>query len=173
LVFGASGPKETIKFMKIKDLYWAAGFLDGEGCFSLHQNKYAQIDVPQKDSQLLYKLKNMFGGEVYRRKNGQIFVWSIYGNYAIGLMMTLYTVMSDKRKIEIGNVISIWKTLKIMSNSSKFRTHCGKGLHKWEKSNIYRYVGSNNVTKQVCWPCKKEYAVMYQKNNKSTVIGAN
>lgn len=101
--------------MDLPDLYWAAGFLEGEGCFSGSITKgypAHSIVVGQKDPECLYKLSELFGGRVRQRKpqgftsNG-LFIWQVSGAAARGLMMTLYTVLSSRRKEAIKQALAL------------------------------------------------------------------
>src|SRR6267143_1860507 len=95
-------PKAT-KRPTVRELEWAAGFLDGEGCFSKSATT-ERIGAPQNDPQLLYRLQSLFGGavgETGKTRPRSIWQWTIYGTRARGVMLTLYTLLSDKRKKEI------------------------------------------------------------------------
>lgn len=73
------------------DYAWAAGFLDGEGCFTLlkhgsssthYSQRALHISASQADIQPLIKLREMFGGRVGRRsrdtlKGTPIYVWTL------------------------------------------------------------------------------------------------
>jgi LAGLIDADG endonuclease len=43
---------------------WAAGFIDGEGCFSLHSNQRVRLSVVQHDLRPLKKLQTIIGGSI-------------------------------------------------------------------------------------------------------------
>ena len=71
------------------DLAWAAGFLDGEGCFDFskgHGN--FRIQCSQVVKRPLIKLKAVFGGRVYgpygpyRNNKQRYFQWNICGSVA-------------------------------------------------------------------------------------------
>ena len=60
--------------MKDTDLAWAAGFLDGEGCFHIAERKSRQyvyvqgvIKANQVEPEPIQKLHNMFGGQYSER----------------------------------------------------------------------------------------------------------
>lgn len=91
------------------DLYWAAGLLDGEGSFRNPMGGSEVVNCWQKDPELLFKLGEIFGGRVYmcRRKvqegkhRNVLHAWSVYGPTARGVMMTLFKLMSTRRKGQI------------------------------------------------------------------------
>lgn len=102
--------KNTIKAIRHPtsiDLAWAAGFIDGEGNFSVtRQTKNGggqRMMAAQKDPELLYRLQEIFGGSVNRYKvpNSYIHYWYVTGTRARGVMLTLYKFMSAKRRAEI------------------------------------------------------------------------
>ena len=107
----AKVPKASRK-PTVRDLEWAAGFLDGEGCFRRHRSAShwqgtEQVTAQQNAPELLERLQSLFGGKVGKTKstspNGtkrEIWQWHIYGARARGVMMTLYLLMSEKRKVE-------------------------------------------------------------------------
>ena len=59
--------------LETRDIYWAAGFLDGEGWFENSKNTVV-IRAKQNAPELLYRLQDIFGGEVnpsYEVKSGK------------------------------------------------------------------------------------------------------
>lgn len=64
------------------ELAWAAGFLDGEGYFGARKTKFNtfqySIQVHQKGIEVLGKVKNILGGEIYKVSRGNnIYKWSV------------------------------------------------------------------------------------------------
>lgn len=94
------------------DLAWAAGFLEGEGNFSTNFNRKHPsqcVRAVQKNMEPLYRLQRMFGGSVgathmsrgvegARTAYGE---WRAYGVRARGIMMTLYSLMSARRREQV------------------------------------------------------------------------
>ena len=147
-------------FGALNDLYWAAGFLDGEGSFIFtNPNHTACIQAGQKGIELLLRLKKMFGGSICTCIGGinknRYFKWSMQGIGAAGVMMTLYTLMSQKRQEQIKKTIALWKTYK---PHSKYRTHCPKG-HEYSLENTYIRADG----KRKCKQCNREYMRIYNK----------
>lgn len=87
------------------DAAWAAGFIDGEGCIDLKQNKAsatARLRVTQVEREPLDKLVEMFGGKIYpkKEKRGRDgYEWQLLGDtnveFALYQMLEHFTV---KRK---------------------------------------------------------------------------
>jgi hypothetical protein len=99
----------------LKDIFWSAGFLEGEGCFQ-ESRTTPTITVAQVEEHPLLRLQELFGGKVrhYSRRNPSGYItnyyrWQINGSPAAGLMMTLYPILSPKRQTRIERVIRAWK----------------------------------------------------------------
>lgn len=87
------------------DMAWAAGFLEGEGAFTVNHRKLrsasACVRATQKQLEPLMKIHRWFGGTVtFRRKDG-FAEWRTYGARARGIMMTLFTMLSPRRRNQI------------------------------------------------------------------------
>lgn len=143
--------------MDVKDLYWAAGFIDGGG-HSDFSSGSPKIAATQKSRELLDRLVLLFGGNVrycpekiYEsgKTRKAVHVWELMSNYAIGVMMTLYPLMSQKRQNEYKEIIHIWKSWRNSANNSKFRTHCFNG-HVLTADNIY----IPNSGQKLCIQCR-------------------
>jgi LAGLIDADG endonuclease len=101
--------------INLQELYWAAGFIEGEGCFTGVLDKRgrnffrATLVVSQKELEPLWRLSRIFGAAgMYRSKSG-VTNWTINGKRAIGVMMTLWPLMSQRRRWQIEKVIAAWK----------------------------------------------------------------
>lgn len=102
--------------VSIRDLEWAAGFLEGEGTFNAsidnrgksaitgkHYINY-KVVVTQVNDEPIYRLRNLFGGTVSLREryDGQDqFLWTTSGARARGIMMTLFPLMSRVKQEQI------------------------------------------------------------------------
>lgn len=86
------------------DLHWAAGFLEGEGTFINSGN--IQIHASQThEHEPIYKLQKLFGGTIIIKKairniKSQL-RWSACGVRARGVALTLYSLLSPRRKNQI------------------------------------------------------------------------
>lgn len=106
-----------------KDLAWAAGFLEGEACFgrSGGRGKYQseRIWCGQKDPECLQRLLAMFGGRIgvqhqqttnLIKTEGvatSIPIWTVSGSRARGVMQTIYSFMSERRKTAIRKALQV------------------------------------------------------------------
>jgi hypothetical protein len=94
------------------DLHWAAGLLEGEGCFFSHPHSGSQqITVGMTDNDIILRLQQLFGGRVTEKtpKNPKHKIqwhWTIHGSRARGVMMTLYRLFGTRRQAKIFEVLS-------------------------------------------------------------------
>jgi len=116
--------------MKVIDVAWAAGFLEGEGSFA--HARSAVVAAPQIQREPLEQLQRLFGGPIYERRTPKgkiIHVWQIYSRNAAALMMTIYPLMSPKRQEQISKVLQVWRSKGLHSRD---KTHCPSG-HLYDK----------------------------------------
>jgi len=124
--FGAD--KRAVVTPTTCDIYWAAGFLEGEGSFttSTGSNRYpvSSAQVRQVQKEPLERLRWIFGGRIsigHTKKtmvspeNGKayncqpIHAWYTHQARARGIMMTVYSLMSPKRQEQIRKVLTLAK----------------------------------------------------------------
>ena len=103
----------------LRDLFWAAGFLEGEGSFSKGPLGGPCVSAGQVQKEPLERLEKMFGGSIVQRQTKgfslkPIWIWSLRAHRSIQVMMTLYTLMSPRRKGQIEIVLNAWKWQKLM-----------------------------------------------------------
>jgi hypothetical protein len=91
----------------LRDLEWAAGFLEGEGSIDRNGNPPHGVECI-KGTQIqrapLERLSGCFGGRIYARLTPgkrRIYVWQATGARARGIMLTLFVLMSPRRKAQI------------------------------------------------------------------------
>jgi hypothetical protein len=93
------------------EVAWAAGIYEGEGsCVTTGEgNRSFAICVAQKDPELLYRMRDIFGGTIsrYERKfNGNvcpIHHWKICGDRARTFIGAIYPFLTARRKEQIEN----------------------------------------------------------------------
>jgi hypothetical protein len=101
------------------DLHWAAGFLEGEGCFVCPRNRITgkasglAVKCAQVQKQPVARLLTLFGGSLRRhvpsQKNHQpYYTWHASGALGAGVMMTLLILMSPRRKMQIKKALREW-----------------------------------------------------------------
>lgn len=137
-----------------RDLYWTAGFLEGDGYFGFGKARHLQIQAVQVQCWPLDKLQLLYGGSISvhhypdRPTWQSIHRWTLPGTHAAALMMTLYPLMTAYRKGQIKKALDGWKTKEI---PHQYRTHCPQG-HAYTPENTYRH-----KTMRHCKICRTEH----------------
>lgn len=113
----------------VAELYWAAGFLEGEGAFFCSNAKQVCITAAQVQREPLDKLLRWFGGcisEKPPRGLGKqlVYRWAVYGKRAASVAMTLFDLMSTRRRAQIARAMAQWRSIPC---SRIFRHVCAKG----------------------------------------------
>jgi len=139
--------------MNINELYWAAGFLEGEGAFILRDRSASNkgtcvtVKASQANPEPLIRIKTLFGGAVYGpykhrpsmkiRHQQPFYEWSVSGTRAAQVFMTLYLLMSDVRKRQIHRGLVVWKAAPLRGAA---QTQCKRG-HDFTEINTYLWRG--------------------------------
>ena len=132
--------------MQIKDIYWLAGFLEGEGSFS-HQGRYTRVTASQMQKEPLERVARLVGGRIHKYGEKRINEWGIYSSRAIGLIMTLFSIMSPRRQEQMRGCIDSWKS---RPTAAKYRAHCIHG-HAFNAENTYIYPKTGWRGCRLCW----------------------
>jgi len=113
----------------IRDIAWVAGILEGEGSFGLTNNKrtpciwlsMTDADIVERIRVLIDPSKTIHIHEDQRKESYKpIYRLTLNGTRAIQWMMTIYSLMSIRRKAKIGEVLNIWKLVTL--DESQLRT---------------------------------------------------
>ena len=143
--------------LDIKELYWAAGFIEGEGSFNSVKS-WSSIQVAQVQKEPLERLARLFGGSFYYKtrtnpKHNNVWTWYATGARARGIMMTIYSLMSSKRKLQIVKALAAFKGTKLACKFGHKLVHMG-------------------ITKIVKWclECKRASALKYYYKNRNTGV---
>lgn len=97
---GRNAAPPAIERPTLRDIAWAAGFYEGEGC-AWWAGRTQQVSIAQKDRAVLDKLVRLFGGAVYISKKRKMHWYRISGARARGFMMTIYSWLSVGRQVQI------------------------------------------------------------------------
>lgn len=128
--------------MTMMEIAWTAGFLEGEGSFTA--NEYTQrnsttrslnfgISAGQLQREPLERLHAYFGGRLYQCEGEIMWRWYLSPTKgAAGLMMTLFPLMSPRRKDQIRRALSLWRHSPKRGERRRIRTSCGNG-HTYTK----------------------------------------
>lgn len=121
------------------DLAWAAGFLEGEGCFSLGGKASGiSITVPQVNPDPLRRLQNFFGGSINQKSQAKsgfnsqpIFVWLLCGENATELARAIHPWMSEKRQTAIEAMIKKREKGPGRGGRRQYEAKCARGHSNW------------------------------------------
>ena len=91
------------------DLAWAAGIFEGGGCINTKAKAATQVTVTQRDTYILYKLQELFGGYVYIPKPPHCALWQTTGARARGFIFTVFSWLSPRRRKQIRKELAKWR----------------------------------------------------------------
>lgn len=133
-----------------KDLFWLAGLLEGEGCFTWTGAGegtpriilgMTDLDVVLRAKQIMSPNSKLTTSKPKSSNSKESYSFSISGKNAASWMMTIFSLMGSRRQDRIFELITSWKQTKL---SFKDRTHCPRG-HKYTEENIYRPPSNPNA----------------------------
>jgi len=120
-------------------LFYIAGFIDAEGCFTTHMvgggnprsnKKYlrAELAITHGEYEILFMIKNIFGGNIYKKKkmntnHKDLWHYSLTGYGLIGFINKMLSLLKGK-KGQAALSLSILKTKRTLT------THDGSTLDK-------------------------------------------
>ena len=97
-----------------EEIIFAAGFYEGEGCICLVNKKRVNgkaisVVIGQKDPEILYRLRDLFGGAIYERHNSgankiKLHAWVMWGYFAKPFLRQIFQYLSTRRKEQIEKV---------------------------------------------------------------------
>jgi hypothetical protein len=114
-------------------IYWLAGLLEGEAFFGISSNKHPRIQLYMCDLDTVQKARDIIDSSIniltnenkseeFNRKIQYSF--SVNGQLAAEWMMTLYILMSNRRKEKIRETLQIWKNHQYIDRVTRARnTH--------------------------------------------------
>lgn len=134
-------------------LQWAAGFLEGEGCWP--RANQIQVCAAQVQRWPLERLKLLFGGSICNHhvmnpRASRCWSWKLYGSNAAALSMTLYSLMSPKRQEQISRALVTWIPKPL---DPAMRAACPKG-HQYTS----RTPTVTNRARRHCLICERDRA---------------
>jgi hypothetical protein len=140
-----------------REIGWVAGFLEGEGTFRYNVSS-PLVSAAQAQLEPLERLQKILGGRVHSLKPGKPhhkpqWLWVIGGTNAAGIMMTMFMMMSPRRRQQIVAALAPWRRRGTIAWRGKM-THCKRG-HPFTLENIYRPFGGKTVWRG-CRICRRD-----------------
>ena len=156
----------------MRDIFWTAGFLEGEGCFrysSQGTGGTITVSASQVQKEPLERLIALYGGSIYTKREAGLnwqkcSQWTLTGPKAAGLMMTIFSILSPRRKGQVIESLTEWKKHK---PQNKFKLVCPKG-HPYNVENTRIYKNPSGITGRYCRQCKREKALSWYYGHKKT-----
>lgn len=130
-------------------IIWAAGFLEGDGCFILRKNRYIAVQASQVNAEPIADLVRWFNGAVSHSDG--IYLWRLSRHNAAALMMTLYSFMSERRKNQIRKCLLVWKRVQ---DRRQDENYCAKG-HLLRGDNLVWHF-AHGCKYKACKQCQKK-----------------
>lgn len=161
--------------ISINDLYWAAGFLEGEGSFYRNGGTIV-ISAVQVQREPIDRLHKLLGGNIstFSRKEvrGNIYHrLNIYGMRAEALMKMLFPIMSPKRQNQITTSLAWYASRPGVNFVKSGRTKWRKCDHPFTPENTYIYPGSKKKNCRICMKAAQERYKAKITNRISSFIG--
>lgn len=155
------------------DIAWMAGIYEGEGCVSGIKGRTIAL-VNQKDPEILYRIREMFGGSITEVRKGTRFnchVWKLYGDVARSMFAQILPYMSTRRKMQIEKAgglrftgMPCYREMKISDERKAKRAGMTQKQKMVESQLAYQAKNSEKVKSY-----QREYAAMARQRRKETV----
>jgi hypothetical protein len=150
--------------LEIKDLHWLAGLVEGEGCYKAQGGALA-LQIGMTDRDVIERAARILGTRVYVQPKTAprkcIYATVVSGPRAAGWMMTLYSLMGERRKAKIKECLAAWR------GAVRKKTVCRKG-HSLVGPNLYEYWNATkNYMGRGCHTCRRAYNLEYARANRA------
>src|SRR5690606_2397730 len=97
----------------VRELYWLAGLVEGEGTADLHSGKYPRLRVSMSDADVVGRVAGLFGTEARCSlpNRGYKPMWHarIQGQPAADLIRQLLPLMGARRASKFAEVLGAWE----------------------------------------------------------------
>lgn len=148
----------------LKDIFWAAGIMEGEGYFGLRRGRDLVAQLAMTDKDVVDKFQSIFGFGSRKERplpSGKIaHCWLVTNQTdAAGFMMTLLPLMGGRRAEKIKACIAAWREKPLRK---KMWTHCKSG-HELAGKNLKTNL-EGKYTKRRCIECGKLRQRKYRAN---------
>jgi hypothetical protein len=147
-----------------RDLGWLAAWFEGEGSFSFH-GRCPRITAVQVQRWPLDRCLRLMGGSICMKPRvGRVpyYQWSHASVDTAGWMMTLYPLMSPRRKQQIETALALWRTRKPKDWRRRL-TNCKRG-HAFTEANTY-------LQKNGARNCRECLRMLWRRKNLRVING--
>jgi len=156
--------------VKLTDLHWVAGFLEGEASFSKCGGTIT-VQAAQVEKQPVDKLHELCGGRInyFERDNPKwknYYRWAVYGEEAEIVMKAIHPIMSPRRQARIEELLAWYSTRPGRNFQKSGRKTCRKQLHDWNDENTF----INSHGSRSCLVCTRITKNEWQKKNRLQAV---
>ena len=123
--------------MKMKDIGWMAGIIEADGNISLARGVTPRINVSMSDLDTIQKVADMFGSKVLvltshkklpgREHHKTMYRSSVGDRRAASWLMTLFSFLSHRRKMQASKAIMSWRNKKRKDTHVSLEQPCKRG----------------------------------------------
>jgi hypothetical protein len=153
------------------DLHWLAGLIEGEGSFGFYHSSL-RLTILMTDRDVMERVSTLLGAPVRDlapRPNAKPqFRVTVYGRVAAGWAMTLWSLMGERRRAKISEVLPKWRA------QQQHGPLCRKG-HSMSGDNVRLYSERqrgpvNARTRRICLTCQRAaMSAAYQRRSSKQV----
>jgi hypothetical protein len=156
--------------LELKDLYWLAGLMEGEGCFYTPKpgtkGRSIALMLGMTDRDVVERAADILGAKLQAPRfvkgaTKNSYYIALSGKKAAGWMMTLYTLMGQRRRAKIKECLDFFKSKTHMGPDTQ--THCKVG-HEFTPDNSY-FWESKGRKGRFCRTCNQERGRRWDKAN--------
>lgn len=138
--------------MTTPQIAWAAGLLEGEGCFK-KSGASPSVVVAMTDRDAVDKIAALWGSEatVWTRR-GPLktpYFTAIYGGPAVGWMMTIYSFLGSRRQAKIRELIADWRSRK----------------NTFHENAVCSHIERKHAARGMCGACYDKYRYLRRKES--------
>ena len=152
--------------MRISDIYWLSGILEGEGCFCTETGPKIRLKMTDRD--IVARARDLMSkdAEIKIIHDGNPdhkiqYLVCVSGNKSIQIMFTIYLIMGVRRREKIREVINEWKLSTPRVRGSDYCRN-GHPLLKYGKDYTL-FMNPNGRHTKVCRICRYAYNRSYRR----------
>lgn len=146
-----------------ESLAWAAGFFEGEGCFTRSSNRGQRASLVNTDMEMLTRFQDVVGfGKIYPVRGPSLipgrktqYVWATGRfEHLQALTSMLWRWLSPRRKARAMEILRVGMSQPNVGTFAKYRPECGRGHNDWRIST--RKLNGRNQIRRVCVTCERD-----------------